>query len=301
MVRLDDQIGVGVPDTVDGVTDILDQLVSCLFTLNQEGVLTADLILQFSDQAEEMRLILDGEVDEEGFPINNHADLREELSDLINDVISEAEMNNVTTVQLESILDIAVDALTAASEVEIPGGNTGDGDGGADPVDPDESEADRLLVGTADNNRLEGGAGADQITGGAGRDILRGSRGGDDLRGNGGSDRLFGGSGDDMLAGGKGNDLLRGGRGDDTLIGGRGDDVLVGGAGANVFIFRGPFGDDTIRDFTPGVDTLDLTALGGSTEDITIAVADDTTVITVGENSITLLGAFDPGDINLVL
>ena len=51
-------------------------------------------------------------------------------------------------------------------------------------------------------------------------------------------------------------------RGRDRLVGGEGDDTLWGGKAADVFVYRGAAGDDLIRDFAPGVDRIDLTALG---------------------------------------
>jgi Ca2+-binding RTX toxin-like protein len=100
-----------------------------------------------------------------------------------------------------------------------------------------------------------------------------------------GLDRLTfdGGSGDDTLdgsaangpltaRGGVGDDRLIGGRGDDVLEGGLGSDTLAGGAGKDVFdydvhppfVFTSypaqvpSFESDTILDFAPGRDRIDL-------------------------------------------
>jgi Ca2+-binding RTX toxin-like protein len=48
------------------------------------------------------------------------------------------------------------------------------------------------------------------------------------------------------------------------LTGGAGDDVLVGSAGSDVFHFEPGSGHDTVVDFTPGEDLLDLGAVGNS-------------------------------------
>jgi serralysin len=63
--------------------------------------------------------------------------------------------------------------------------------------------------------------------------------------------------------GGSGADRLTGGAGEDVLGGGQGQDTLTGGSGADIFVFRPDSSFDTITDFTPGVDKLDLVAAGG--------------------------------------
>ncbi|WP_137177616.1 calcium-binding protein [Roseomonas sp. AR75] len=73
------------------------------------------------------------------------------------------------------------------------------------------------------------------------------------LTGNAGNNRLTGLGGEDSLAGGDGND---------TLIGGRGADELTGGTGADAFRFlSNKDGMDTIHDFTPGEDRIELSLL----------------------------------------
>ncbi|NGN43476.1 hypothetical protein G6N74_20605 [Mesorhizobium sp. CGMCC 1.15528] len=75
-------------------------------------------------------------------------------------------------------------------------------------------------------------------------------------------DVLFGGNGNDTLNGQSGGDTLNGGAGNDKLIGMGGDDTLVGGAGSDTFAYIGrEFGRDTIKDFVPGTDKIDLSAL----------------------------------------
>lgn len=64
----------------------------------------------------------------------------------------------------------------------------------------------------------------------------------------------------DMLQGGHGKDDLRGGAGDDLLIDGFEADQLYGGAGADTFAFAFDDKEDTIRDFNPGEDRIDLSA-----------------------------------------
>lgn len=78
---------------------------------------------------------------------------------------------------------------------------------------------------------LEGGIGADTLTGGANADVL------------------LGGYGDDTLSGGGGRDILNDGDGQDTL---------TGGAGADLFRLSSDSKEDTITDFDPSTDTIDL-------------------------------------------
>ncbi len=86
-----------------------------------------------------------------------------------------------------------------------------------------------------------------------------------------GDDTIRGTAADNLLVGGRGDDRLLGGPGDDILVGGPGRDVLAGGKGRDLFVFATPrdsavaTGTDSIRDFTPGIDLLDLTALTGGT------------------------------------
>lgn len=88
-------------------------------------------------------------------------------------------------------------------------------------------------------------------------DLVRGHGGDDTILGRGGHDRLFGGAGQDRIDGGTGADLICGGAGRDLLLGGA--DLA-----RDVFLFRSvadswPGKDhDTIRNFIPGIDDIDL-------------------------------------------
>ncbi|MBQ0929331.1 ExeM/NucH family extracellular endonuclease [Ideonella alba] len=65
-----------------------------------------------------------------------------------------------------------------------------------------------------------------------------------------------------VIAGSSGKDRLVGTPGDDQLIGGGGADKLTGGAGDDVFTYTAMSdARDTILDFTPGSDRIDLRAL----------------------------------------
>ena len=118
---------------------------------------------------------------------------------------------------------------------------------------------DDVLRGKGGGDTLSGEAGSDDIYGGAGIDVLEGGAGADMLKGN---------AGGDVMSGGAGADVLRGGGGDDQLVGGEDADRLIGGKGADVFRFfsveeigSAPGARDEIRDFTPGEDRIDLSAI----------------------------------------
>ncbi|WP_157961952.1 M10 family metallopeptidase C-terminal domain-containing protein [Acuticoccus kandeliae] len=164
-----------------------------------------------------------------------------------------------------------------------PGGDSLSGDGGSDSIDGGEDAdtldggggedtlaggpgADRLsggdspdsLVGGDGDDAMQGGRDDDTLAGGPGNDTLMGNSGDDRLRGGNGEDRIDGGPGSDTLLGERGADFLLGGSDDDVIIGGFGDDTMRGGPGDDVFRFVGRTGADTIGDFTPGEDVLDV-------------------------------------------
>lgn len=114
------------------------------------------------------------------------------------------------------------------------------------------------LRGNDGYDRLFGGKGNDRIEGGNQHDRLFGGGGNDQLRGGNGNDILRGSYGKDKLVGGTGNDQLYGDNGNDKLLGHKGDDQLTGGKHADVFVFHKGHGNDTITDFTVGVDHIEI-------------------------------------------
>ncbi|MBD1194234.1 M10 family metallopeptidase C-terminal domain-containing protein [Vulcanococcus sp. Clear-D1] len=77
-----------------------------------------------------------------------------------------------------------------------------------------------------------------------------------------GNDSIWGKGGDDVLLGGGGRDYLHGGDHDDILIGGIGADALIGGSGYDTFVLSSlSGGTDTIRDFQPGFDKIDISSV----------------------------------------
>ena len=79
-------------------------------------------------------------------------------------------------------------------------------------------------------------------------------------------------------------DTIDGLAGDDTIIGGLGDDELTGGDGADLFIFRAGDGDDTITDFTVGIDKIALDGAPSSENIIVLKNGDSSTVSWSGGN-----------------
>ncbi|WP_298500709.1 calcium-binding protein, partial [uncultured Maritimibacter sp.] len=69
---------------------------------------------------------------------------------------------------------------------------------------------------------------------------------------------LTGGASNDLLVGGTGDDTITGGSGNDIIVDGAGIDTLSGGSGADTFVLRHDGAQDTILDFNPTQDKLDL-------------------------------------------
>ncbi|WP_349572708.1 M10 family metallopeptidase C-terminal domain-containing protein [Azotobacter salinestris] len=105
---------------------------------------------------------------------------------------------------------------------------------------------------------------------------LEGTASGDRLTGSPLAEILTGGGGDDRLHGAGGDDLLDGGAGRDRLIGGSGADLFRVSAREDSYRTDSESFADRIRDFDPGEDRLDLSALGfvglGDGHDGTLAV-----------------------------
>ncbi|MCB9994386.1 MAG: hypothetical protein H6873_12110 [Hyphomicrobiaceae bacterium] len=91
---------------------------------------------------------------------------------------------------------------------------------------------------------------------------VEGRSGNDVLKGGGHADRLAGGSGNDHLNGRGSDDRLAGGSGSDVVAGGRGNDALFGGGGDDLFVFALHSGNDTVFDYSDGIDRLSFRAFG---------------------------------------
>ncbi|MCC6779372.1 MAG: M10 family metallopeptidase C-terminal domain-containing protein [Hyphomicrobiales bacterium] len=127
------------------------------------------------------------------------------------------------------------------------------------------------------------------------------------LSGNAGNNVLFGNTGNDTLNGGGGDDQFAANAGNDLLTGGTGNDLLTGGAGNDTFVFNLGDGLDTITDFDPVNDTLDLhgyaavgatdftslMALATQVGNNTVLTFDANNVITLQNVQLSQLGAGD--------
>ena len=185
-----------------------------------------------------------------------------------------------------------------------------------------------VLTAGSGNNEMHGGAGNDLLYSGPGNDILDGGTGIDtvsyahatagvtvnlgllgaqntigagtdtisnieNLVGSNFNDTLTGDNNNNVINGGLGNDILNGGGGDDLLIGGMGNNTLTGGSGADTFQYlKGNSGHDTITDFTPGTDKLDLSQLLQG-ENGTTASLDDYLHFTVTGSGASVLTSID--------
>lgn len=124
------------------------------------------------------------------------------------------------------------------------------------------------VVGTRENDTLNGNLFANLVNGGQGEDVIMGGTGDDTLLGGDGNDRLYGnlaapgaGGGRNTLHGGRGNDLLFGGNSTDLLFGDSGDDTIQGNGGNDRI-----FGDNLAATdgMAGGRDSLD----GGAGDDL---------------------------------
>ncbi|MEP3890877.1 MAG: hypothetical protein ABJN69_10440 [Hellea sp.] len=137
-------------------------------------------------------------------------------------------------------------------------------------------EGNDTLRGEDGNDELYGGDGNDFLNGGRDQDILHGGLGNDQLYGGFDVDILYGGDGDDILDGGVGNDTVYGGAGNDDLRDDFGSDTMFGEAGDDIF-----FGGDG-NDIIDGGDGIDIARYSGSLDAYSITFNNDGTVTVFG-------------------
>ena len=99
---------------------------------------------------------------------------------------------------------------------------------------------------------------------------------------------------DNVITGNAIGNVLLGGAGNDTLDGGAGQDILYGQAGSDTFLIRKGTGMDTIAEFTPGIDRLDVRDYGFKTTVALMSrmtqVGSDISVDLGGGDSLILMG-----------
>ena len=136
-----------------------------------------------------------------------------------------------------------------------------------DPINTGNGSTNDIIYGLGGNDTISTGNSADIIYGQAGNDNIQGGSQDDSVYGGSGTDNIDGGEGSDVIYGGSGNDTINGGsNGTDVLVGGFGQDIMTGGNGNDTFQYLSIFDStvgarDTIVDFTPGNDTIDLSAI----------------------------------------
>ncbi|PTQ74990.1 calcium-binding protein [Celeribacter persicus] len=169
------------------------------------------------------------------------------------------------------------------------GADIGDGEAGDDILFGGTGED--WLTGGGGDDRVHGDEDNDMLFGGAGADYVYGGIGDDTIYGEGGPDRLYGQDGNDVIYGGDGTDRLYGGDGDDRLEGGMANDILLGEAGADVFVFDATSGEDTVRDYEIGLDSLYFDIAGYSKSDLSYGeTADGNLVVLWAGQSVILEG-----------
>lgn len=170
---------------------------------------------------------------------------------------------------------------------------------------------DDIIYGGNDNDTLYGGNGDDLVSGDAGNDQIYGGSGHDTLYGGAGDDMINGGAGDDLISAGPGNDTVYGGSGQDTIHLGEGVDLVYGGADQDVFVIDRPedlanFGAGSVIDGgSTGLinyDTIDLSAWGYNSTDITYTSDDQKSgIITFYDGDGNAIGTINFSEIENII
>ncbi|MEB3317570.1 MAG: calcium-binding protein [Cyanobacteriota bacterium] len=143
------------------------------------------------------------------------------------------------------------------------------------------------IIGTGENDRIQGTDVAEQLVGRDGNDRLEGSGGNDLLDGSWGDDTLLGGDGNDQLDGSYGTDWLNGAEGSDTyFVTGTAAGGWSSFNGYDTYVDTGTTGTDRILAVGPGDVEIGLTSFGANTGIERIEAAP-------GTGKVTLLGGWN--------
>lgn len=134
-------------------------------------------------------------------------------------------------------------------------------------VNDDDGEVSNLATVTIDisldTDPILGSSENELLEGDFRNDLIRGFEGNDTLIGVDGNDSLEGGIGVDSLEGGNGNDLLNGGTSNDTLKGGEGNDIYIVNSSGDIVIEALNAGIDLVKSSTS-------TSLSENVENLTL-------------------------------
>ena len=168
------------------------------------------------------------------------------------------------------------DKFLASAEYElkaaggVDGGDAVDGGSGSDTYSA-AAATGGVTIDLAAGSASGASIGTDQISN---FENATGSNFNDTLTGNEAANLFGGADGNDTISGFDGDDALFGGKGSDSIAGGAGRDTLSGGDDADVFVFASRDdslvareGRDTILDFKPGSDKIDLSLIDAVTTD----------------------------------
>lgn len=172
-------------------------------------------------------------------------------------------IHNTQAVEVDAS-EVPAEVLAAAATPASSAALAAPAAAGEDGCEGGEHEEPTVVTGTNGRDTLDTGGGPQTIYARNGADVVHAGGGPDTVHGGRGPDKLFGEGGPDMLDGGNGRDVL---------VGGRGPDVSTGGKGPDTFVYTsaedapgdGPCKEghrETITDFEPGRDAIDLGALG---------------------------------------
>jgi fibronectin-binding autotransporter adhesin len=141
--------------------------------------------------------------------------------------------------------------------------------GGAGAVTVYGGVGGTIINGTAGPSEFIAGEGASTVTAASGNLVWLAGTANDSLVATGGNETVWGANslGNNVFQAGDGPCTMSGGLGNDTFLGGTGSAYLLGGGGGDVFSFTNGLagGADTIGDYNPANDQIDLHGYSGFT------------------------------------